>query len=201
MVDPAGDVKVIDPEFTVFASPGLDAGSLLSGFVLAHLYRRLAHPTSTSLLEAIDRIWGSYASSLSSAGLSVPEIRRVEEDTVGFCLIEVLRTSLGFAGARDPAKRILAAGASPQAEADLERYQLTAVHLFATCVRKRRESGGGIAHLVSELRAADLHNLPFMVGDGAAAVSAMPPTPSATEAMATEAVATEAVTTEAKKGL
>ena len=30
--------KVIDPEFTVFAPPGLDAGSLMSGFVLAHLY-------------------------------------------------------------------------------------------------------------------------------------------------------------------
>ena len=32
-----GSVKVIDPEFTVFAPPGLDAGSLMSGFVLAHL--------------------------------------------------------------------------------------------------------------------------------------------------------------------
>ena len=29
---------MIDPEFTVFAPPGLDAGSLMSGFVLAHLY-------------------------------------------------------------------------------------------------------------------------------------------------------------------
>ena len=30
-------VKVIDPEFTIYGPPGLDVGSLLSGFVLAYL--------------------------------------------------------------------------------------------------------------------------------------------------------------------
>ena len=39
-----GSVKVIDPEFTAFAPPGLDVGSLLSGFVLAHLFHTQQGP-------------------------------------------------------------------------------------------------------------------------------------------------------------
>ena len=33
-----GLVKIIDPEFAVYGPPGLDVGSLLSGFVLAAVH-------------------------------------------------------------------------------------------------------------------------------------------------------------------
>ena len=33
-----GTVKIIDPEFAVYGPPGLDVGSLLSGFVLAAVH-------------------------------------------------------------------------------------------------------------------------------------------------------------------
>merc|ERR1712183_766274 len=32
-------VKIIDPEFTIYGPPGLDVGSLLSGFVLAVIHQ------------------------------------------------------------------------------------------------------------------------------------------------------------------
>jgi len=47
----SGKVKVIDPEFTVYAPPGLDVGSLLSGFVLAavhHAHRPLPERAEAS---------------------------------------------------------------------------------------------------------------------------------------------------------
>eukprot|EP00966_Prymnesium_polylepis_P213017 4933449-Prymnesium_polylepis.1 len=91
MVDPAddADVKVIDPEFAVHGPPGLDAGSLLSGFVLAFLFAELSvRGGGAELLEAIAAVWRAYARWLGEGGLSAPEVRRVEEDTVGFCAIE-----------------------------------------------------------------------------------------------------------------
>ena len=155
MVDPSrpAEVKIIDPEFTAFAPPGLDAGSLLSGFVLAYLYQELGVAGGGApLLEAMSAIWQSYAAQLKAEGLSAAELRRVEEDTVGFCLIEVLRTSLGFAGARDPAKRI----ASPDA---LERYQLGAVQVVSTCMKGRRGEDGGLPLLLKQLEQLQLAKL------------------------------------------
>jgi len=173
-------VKIIDPEFTAYAPPGLDAGSLLSGFVLAFLYRRLVSAEADALIAAMRQIWSSYAAGLQAEGLSPPELQRVEEDTVGFALIEVLRTSLGFAGARDPAKRIMGAvagagaAAVAQARQDLQRYQMAAVQVVRTCVKGRRGCGvGAVDFMLAELRAVDLTSF-----------GQVPPSPSATEAMA-----------------
>ena len=155
MVDPSRPdaVKIIDPEFTAFAPPGLDMGSLLSGFVLAYLFQQLHAPRAGApLLAAIAAIWCSYAAQLKAEGLSAAELRRVEEDTVGFCAIEVLRTSLGFAGARDPAKRIASSDA-------LERYQLGAVQVVSACMKGRRGEGGGLPLLISQLEALELAKL------------------------------------------
>ena len=49
-------------------------------------------------------------------------------------MMEVLRTALGFAGARDPAKRIH----SPEA---LVQYQRLAVNLVRICLMRRRHGG------------------------------------------------------------
>ncbi|KAL1493518.1 hypothetical protein AB1Y20_017221 [Prymnesium parvum] len=155
MVDPTREegIKVIDPEFTVYGPPGLDAGSLLSGFVLAFLYRELrARGGGAALLAAIDGLWRAYASRLSAEGMSDAHLRRVEEDTVGFCTIEVLRTSLGFAGARDPHRRV--------AEPDgLERYQLAALQVVSRCLMGRRGAKGGMTLLLSELQRVDLSKM------------------------------------------
>ena len=67
-------------------------------------------------------------------------------DAVGFAAIEVLRTSLGFAGARDAGRRIADADA-------LAAYQARAVELATECMlaRDRRGEGGGMAHLLAAL--------------------------------------------------
>ena len=51
-------------------------------------------------------------------------------------MMEVLRTSLGFAGARDPGRRIADAAA-------LGRYQDAAVRLARTCLVGRHAADGG----------------------------------------------------------
>lgn len=138
-----GGVKVIDPEFTCFGPPGLDLGSLFSGFVLAYLYHQLglgAKPPSRDgepdpdLLEALRLMWDRYENVLLEEGLDVAQVTRIGEDACGYAMMEVLRTSLGFAGARDPQRRI------PNADA-LKRYQALAVALVCH-VLKRRRSGG-----------------------------------------------------------
>ena len=67
-------------------------------------------------------------------------------DAVGFAMIEVLRTSLGFAGARDAGKRIADAEA-------LAAYQGRAVALATECMlaRDAKGEGGGMAHMLVAL--------------------------------------------------
>ncbi|KOO21084.1 methylthioribose kinase [Chrysochromulina tobinii] len=76
------------------------------------------------------------------------ELERIETDAVGFCLMEVCRTALGFAGARDPSRRIASSAA-------LEAYQEVAVGLVTHCLTKRNApaaAGGGVGCLFAALR-------------------------------------------------
>ena len=59
---------------------------------------------------------------------------RVSEDTVGFAMMEVIRTALGCAGARDPAHRIRDGAA-------LDRYQRVVVGLARRCLLGRHAAG------------------------------------------------------------
>ena len=70
------------------------------------------------------------------------QIRRIGEDTVGYAMMEVVRTALGFAGARDPSRRIRDAAA-------LKRYQALAVSLTRQSLLRRRS--GGVSVLLEQL--------------------------------------------------
>ena len=158
MVAADGRVKVIDPEFCSYAPPVLDIGSLMSGIVLAHLYRRQSFAAAADrsgaaqasaaealeLHEALEVLWSSYVRVLSGEGVGAEQIGRIGADAVGFCMLEVCRTALGFAGARDPAHRI-------KSSAALERYQEVAVGYVRHCLKHRGKpeaEGGGIACLL-----------------------------------------------------
>ena len=65
----ASQVRVIDPEFTVFGPPGLDVGSLLSGYVLAAVHQSYADTDKASKAEYVSAIaagvaaaWETYSS-------------------------------------------------------------------------------------------------------------------------------------------
>ena len=161
-------VKIIDPEFCAYASPGLDIGSLLSGFVLAYAYHKqrggsTATATQASpiarqqagggpregeaeLGDAIRLIWSNCAEQLAAGGVAQACIDRIGEDSVGFCMMEVIRTCLGCAGARDPAHRI----AEPQA---LRRYQRAVVAFARTCLLQRAGPEGGVGGMLRALEA------------------------------------------------
>mmetsp|Transcript_7537 Transcript_7537/g.12442 ORF Transcript_7537/g.12442 Transcript_7537/m.12442 type:complete len:394 (-) Transcript_7537:2487-3668(-) len=100
-------VRVIDPEFTVFGPPGLDVGSLLSGFILAAVHHSFSDSDAATKKKAVESInggikasWDAYKSVLSDGGLSTELIREIEIESVGFAVAEVCRTALGFAGIR-----------------------------------------------------------------------------------------------------
>jgi len=100
-------IRVIDPEFTVYGPPGLDVGSLLSGFILAAVHHSYSDSDSETKKKAVGSInggikssWDAYKSVLSEGGLSTELIREIEIESVGFAVAEVCRTALGFAGIR-----------------------------------------------------------------------------------------------------
>mmetsp|Transcript_22850 Transcript_22850/g.35345 ORF Transcript_22850/g.35345 Transcript_22850/m.35345 type:complete len:394 (-) Transcript_22850:119-1300(-) len=100
-------IRVIDPEFTVYGPPGLDVGSLLSGFILAAVHHSYSDSDSERKKKAVGSInggikssWDAYKSVLSEGGLSTELIREIEIESVGFAVAEVCRTALGFAGIR-----------------------------------------------------------------------------------------------------
>jgi len=98
----AGDVKVIDPEFTVYGPPGLDVGSLLSGYVLGAVHQAFSNnpEAADSIIEGADAIWLSYVVEMKSGGISDEMMAKIEAETVGFTVAEVCRTALEFAGGR-----------------------------------------------------------------------------------------------------
>lgn len=101
-------VKVIDPEFCVYGPPGLDVGSVLSGFVLAAIHH--AHNDDEemdnkkavlSIKEGVASVWQSYKDTmLKSGSISEELVEKIGIETVGFTVAEVCRTALGFAGGR-----------------------------------------------------------------------------------------------------
>jgi 5-methylthioribose kinase len=103
----ASQVRVIDPEFTVFGPPGLDVGSLLSGYVLAAVHQSYADTDKASKAEYVSAIaagvaaaWETYSSVMKKGGVADELIREIEVETVGFAVAEVCRTALGHAGMR-----------------------------------------------------------------------------------------------------
>jgi 5-methylthioribose kinase len=103
----SGQVRVIDPEFTVYGPPGLDVGSLLSGYILAAVHHSYLGTDTEAKKKAVASItggvkasWDAYKSELSKGGLSDDLIREIEVESVGFAVAEVCRTALGFAGIR-----------------------------------------------------------------------------------------------------
>lgn len=102
MVDSDGNTRVIDPEFTVYGPPGLDVGSLLSGFVLGAIHQAFCkNPKAVdAIVEGAKVIWDTYSKALKDGGLSDDLIKSAEIETVGFTLQEVCRTALEFAGGR-----------------------------------------------------------------------------------------------------
>lgn len=96
------DVKVIDPEFTVYGPPGLDVGSLLSGYVLGAVHQAYSNNPDgvTSIIEGINMVWSSYVKAMKNEGITDDMMKKIETETVGFTVAEVCRTALEFAGGR-----------------------------------------------------------------------------------------------------
>lgn len=104
-------VKVIDPEFTVYGPCGLDAGCLLSGFLLAALHhahvpcagdeaQAAARAAVASLRASAAAVWRAYETALRDGGVPEAHVAFAEADAVGFAVAEACRTALGFAGGR-----------------------------------------------------------------------------------------------------
>lgn len=101
------NVRVIDPEFTVYGPPGLDVGSLLSGYVLAAVHQLYANDdeakkaeTVSSIVKGVEACWHKYTLVMQRGGISDELIRETEIESVGFAVAEVCRTALGHAGGR-----------------------------------------------------------------------------------------------------
>lgn len=103
MVDDKGSVKVIDPEFTVYGPPGLDVGSLLSGFVLGAIHQAYSgNPEVVSIIvDGASDVWKAYIDAMKAGGINDESLlKAIAVETVGFTVAEVCRTALEFAGGR-----------------------------------------------------------------------------------------------------
>lgn len=105
--DGDAQVRVIDPEFTVYGPPGLDVGSLLSGYILAAVHQSYANDdegekakTVLSIIKGIVATWETYKTVMTEGGISADVMRETEVESVGFAVAEACRTALGHAGGR-----------------------------------------------------------------------------------------------------
>jgi 5-methylthioribose kinase len=146
MVNSSGGTKVIDPEFTVYGPPGLDVGSLLSGYCLAAIHQAYAdNPEAVQrIVDGAEAVWEAYCRVMKGEGeFEDADLKEIEIETVGFTVAEVCRTALGFAGGRlwlqfeDPATKAAACRAAMQ--------------VVGTCMIGRHT--GGIQLLFDEMKA------------------------------------------------
>jgi 5-methylthioribose kinase len=106
-LDGESQIRVIDPEFTVYGPPGLDVGSLLSGYILGAVRQTFATENNEervsnvkAISEGVVAAWNSYQHDMTNGGVSEDIMKEIEIETVGFAVAEVCRTALGFAGIR-----------------------------------------------------------------------------------------------------
>jgi 5-methylthioribose kinase len=147
MVDPQGNTKVIDPEFTVYGPPGLDVGSLLSGYCLGAIHQAFSNNTVAveRIIEGAQAIWESYAKAMTEGGLG-DLLKEIEIETVGFTVAEVCRTALEFAGGRKWLQF-----EDPETKAAAKKAALQVVD---KCMIARHT--GGIELLFQQMKAASL---------------------------------------------
>lgn len=135
-----GAIKAIDPEFCIYGPPGLDVGSLLSGYVLAYVLHIALGNNCTCLRSAIETVWATYSQKAIESGLSDSVVNRAGEDAVAFAACEVARTSLGFAGVRG----------LPIEDAEVKlQAEEQALVLARNCLLGRK--GQGVSLLLAEL--------------------------------------------------
>ena len=141
----SGDkVKVIDPEFTVYGPPGLDVGSLLSGYVLAAVHQAFSEKNEAvgDIIQGIEAFWSAYKLEMEAGGISPDLMKEIETESVGFTVAEVCRTALEFAGGR----KWLQFG-DPEVKVQSRKASLKIVE---NCMAGRHE--GGMDLLISEIK-------------------------------------------------
>lgn len=143
MVDSSGNTKVIDPEFTVYGPPGLDVGSLLSGFCLGAIHQAYSNNSEgvDSIIDGAKEIWDSYAKAMKEEGLE-EFLPAIEVETVGFTVAEICRTALEFAGGR---KWLQFEDAETKAAS-----KKAALQVVGNCMIARHKGGMGL--LFSEMK-------------------------------------------------
>ena len=102
-------VKVIDPEFAVYAPPGLDVGSLLAGVALAAMQHWFGGGAAAGaaraaalarLAAAVPQFLTAYETELVAHGVPEAAAQQATHDAIQFAACEIARTALGFAGSR-----------------------------------------------------------------------------------------------------
>jgi 5-methylthioribose kinase len=134
----------LDPEFTVYSSPGLDVGSLLSGYVLAAVHQAFLknEEAVASVAEGAESIWSSYKEAMEQGGISSEMIKKIEIETVGFTVAEVCRTALEFAGGRKWLQF-----EDPEVKSNARK---AALNIVSNCMTARHE--GGMTLLLDEMK-------------------------------------------------
>merc|ERR1711957_807261 len=89
MVNNDGDVKVIDPEFTVYGPPGLDVGSVLSGYVLAAVHQAYSKNQRAveSICEGMDILWKAYREAMIAGGISLEDLQKVKSKKAALTIV------------------------------------------------------------------------------------------------------------------
>lgn len=139
----AGRIKFIDPEFAIYGPPGLDVGSVLSGYALACVLAAFQNPSSkTPMLLALSELWASYAQTMEAGGIDSGIISSIGKDGVAFAGCEIARTALGFAGVR---------GLPLADEALKAKAEAAAIALAHRCITGAVGDGRGVHFLVEAL--------------------------------------------------
>ncbi len=103
---PAGRPR--SAEFAFYGPPAFDVGSLFANLIFAAL-RHANRPAQAAILALLNECWSAYVAALAPSGdaaeggaLAAPQaVRRLLQETAGFCGCELIRRVVGAAHVDD----------------------------------------------------------------------------------------------------
>lgn len=142
----SGRVKLVDPEFAVYAPPGFDLGVMIASYLLFALHRfdqRFAG--CRTALTASRQLWTTYQVNMGAAGIDATLLNQASADATGFACLRVM----AFAFAEDSED-----SAFPSLQGKSRAKSLDVLlGVLQQCVKSRKE--GGLEMMLEEFAKFD----------------------------------------------
>lgn len=103
IAETSGAIRIVDLEFAVYGPPGVDLGSILAGFAMAHIRHATSGRNRTDFFtNCMSQVLGAYMQTMTALEVSENVLHRIGEDSIVFACCSVAQDAVGLLECRNP---------------------------------------------------------------------------------------------------